>query len=103
MLNELPDPVKIFAPRDVLPSTCYEYYVKFLDGMLRKREKEHKASILQQNLFIVLTSADMLALSRLLSIIHLSVSLSFRYLAGKTQDTPVQKAWLGCSRHVVGY
>ena len=39
MLNELPDPVKIFAPGDVLPSTCYEYYVKFLDGMLRKREK----------------------------------------------------------------
>jgi hypothetical protein len=37
----------------------YEYYVEFLNGMLRRRDKKDKASILQQNLFIILTSAEM--------------------------------------------
>eukprot|EP00956_Cyclotella_meneghiniana_P033421 scaffold95984_cov36-Cyclotella_meneghiniana.AAC.1 len=64
----------------------YEYYVMFLDEMLRKRDADDKASILQQNLFVVLTSLEMLALSRLLSIIHLSISMPFRYLAGKSHQ-----------------
>ena len=64
----------------------YEYYVEFLDEMLRKRDAHDKASILQQNLFVVLTSSEMLALSRLLSIIHLSISMPFRYLAGKSHQ-----------------
>ncbi len=39
----------------------YKYYVEFLDEMLCK--KVGQASILQQNLFVILTSAEMLALS----------------------------------------
>jgi hypothetical protein len=64
----------------------YEYYVEFLDEMLRKKVSNEHASILQQNLFVILTSVEMLALSRLLSIIHLSISMPFRYLAGKTHE-----------------
>eukprot|EP00956_Cyclotella_meneghiniana_P030815 scaffold78775_cov36-Cyclotella_meneghiniana.AAC.2 len=64
----------------------YEYYVEFLDEMLRKRDANEKASILQQNLFVILTSVEMLALSRLLSIIHLSISMPFRFLAGKSHQ-----------------
>eukprot|EP00956_Cyclotella_meneghiniana_P032426 scaffold89181_cov36-Cyclotella_meneghiniana.AAC.1 len=65
----------------------YEYYVEFLDQMLRKRDANEKASILQQNLFVILTSVEMLALSRLLmSIIHLSISMPVRFLAGKSHQ-----------------
>ena len=44
------------------------------------------ASILQQNLFVALTSTEMIALSRLLSIFHISVCMPFRWLAGKTHE-----------------
>ena len=64
----------------------YEYYVEFLDQMLRKRDANEKASILQQNVFVILTSVELLALSRLLSIIHLSISMPVRFLAGKSHQ-----------------
>ena len=44
----------------------YPYYVEFLDSMFRKRKKNEKASIFQHNLFVVLTSSEMIALVRLL-------------------------------------
>ena len=52
----------------------YKYYVEFLDMMLRKTRHSNSnetASILQQNLFVVLTSEEMIALSCLLSILQL--------------------------------
>ena len=52
----------------------YPYYVEFLDMMLRKHRQGNsndKASILQQNLFVALTSEDMIALSCLLVIFHI--------------------------------
>ena len=65
----------------------YPYYVEFLDEALRKkRTKVESTSILRRNLFVVLTSAEMIALSRLLSIIHLAICMPFRWLAGKTHE-----------------
>jgi len=67
----------------------YQYYIEFLDMMLRKTHRgngNEMASILQQNLFVALTSTEMIALSRLLSIFHISVCMPFRWLAGKTHE-----------------
>ena len=64
----------------------YTYYIEFLDQSLRKRNKNDKASILQQNLFVALTSTEMIALVRLLSILHISVCMPIRWLAGKIHD-----------------
>ena len=64
----------------------YPYYLEFLDEQLKKREKGKEASLLQQNLFVVLKSSEMLALTRLMSIFHLSVCMPFRWLAGKTHE-----------------
>ena len=41
-------------------------------------------NILQRNLFVMLTSDEMVAQSRLLGIIHLSCMLPLRWLAGNT-------------------
>ena len=62
----------------------YPYYVEFLDDMLRKPKKE--SSILQMNLFVVLTCMEMIALARLLSILHISICMPFRFLAGKCHE-----------------
>jgi hypothetical protein len=43
-------------------------------------------SILQQNLFVALKSSEMIALARLLSILHLSACIPFCWLAGKTHE-----------------
>ena len=64
----------------------YPYYVEFLDEQLRKKEKNKKVSILQRNIFVALTSSEMIALARLLSILHLSICMPFRFLAGKTHE-----------------
>ncbi len=65
----------------------YPFYVEFLNNQLRKycRSNEN-TSILQQNLFVALTSLEMIALSRLLSILHISVCMLFHWLAGKTHE-----------------
>jgi hypothetical protein len=63
----------------------HQYHVEFLDNMLHKyRRKGNKPSTLQQNLFIALTSCEMITLSCLLSIPHISVCIPLRWLAGKT-------------------
>ncbi len=67
----------------------YKYYVEFLDMMLRKTRRSNSnkmASILQHNLFVVLTSEEMIALSCLLLIMHISVCMPFCWLAGKTHE-----------------
>ena len=58
-----------------------QYCVEFLDEQLRV---PGKGNILQENLFVILSSAEMVALSRLCSIIYLSICLPVRWLAGKT-------------------
>lgn len=45
---------------------------------------EKEASILQRNLFVALTSQEMIALSRFLSIMHIAVCMPIRWLAGCT-------------------
>ena len=71
----------------------YPYYVEFLDRSLRKRNKNDKASILQLNLFVALTSSEMIALVRLLSILHVSVCMPVRWLAGKTHELKEHNQW----------
>ena len=56
------------------------YYVEFLDESLRSKND----NILQENLFIILTSSEMITLSCVFSIIHFSISLPMRWLAGST-------------------
>lgn len=55
--------------------------VEFLDERLRIKDN---ANILQENLFIVLSSLEMIAVSRLFSILHVSIVIPFRWLAGNT-------------------
>jgi hypothetical protein len=65
----------------------YPYYVEFLDEQLRKvKQSNQQASILQQNLFVALTSVEMIALARLLSILHISIFMPFRFIAGKCHE-----------------
>ncbi|KAL7548461.1 hypothetical protein ACHAWF_016400 [Thalassiosira exigua] len=64
----------------------YTYYLEFLGDSLRKKGKNEKPGILQRNLFVILSSAEMISLVRLLSIIHLSVCIPIRWLAGKTHE-----------------
>ena len=66
----------------------YPYYIEFLDMMLRKplRNKNQEASILQQSLFVALSSEEMIAIARLCSIMHISVCMPFRWLAGKAHE-----------------
>ena len=71
----------------------YPYYVEFLDRSLRKRRKTDNASILQQNLFVALISTEMIALVRLLSILHVSVCMPVRWLAGKTHELKEHNEW----------
>ena len=44
----------------------------------------HKDNILQDNLFIVLTSVEMVALCRVMCILHFKVCKPLRWLAGNT-------------------
>ena len=71
----------------------YPYYLEFLDWMLKKTGNNAKASLLQRNLFVVLESVEMIALARLLSIIHISVCMPFHWLAGKTHRLKDYKNW----------
>ena len=50
------------------------YYVEFLDEMLEAAND----NILQENLFCVLTSSEMVALSRVMAIVHFKIALPMR-------------------------
>ena len=56
------------------------YYVEFLDECLRSGND----NILQENLFIVLTSLEMVALCRVMAILHFKICMPLRWLAGNT-------------------
>ena len=64
----------------------WPYYLEFLDEQLRKRKNKGEASILQQNLFCVLKSSEMISLARLLTILHISITMPMRWLAGKSHE-----------------
>lgn len=63
-------------------SIVFRYYVQFLDECLRA----HKDNILQENLFIVLTSMEMIALCRVMAILHFKICMPMRWLAGNTHS-----------------
>ena len=56
-------------------------YKRFLYEALSTPDADN---ILQENLFIILSSVEMTALSRLFAILHYSINLPMRWLAGKT-------------------
>ncbi len=58
------------------------YYVEYLDECLRSGND----NILQENLFIVLTSVEMVALCRIMAIIHFKICMPLRWLAGNTKS-----------------
>ena len=55
------------------------YYLDFLDGCLTANNN----NILQQNLFIVLTSSQMITMSRVYAIFHVAICLPMRFLVSK--------------------
>ena len=57
-----------------------KYWIEFLDKQLRTPGD----NILQENLFIILSSCEMTALARVCTIIHLSICLPTRWLAGNS-------------------
>ena len=57
----------------------FRYYIEFLDECLRGN---NKGNILQENLFIVSTSSEMVALCHSLAILHYTVCMPMRWLAG---------------------
>ena len=60
----------------------HKYWIEFLDQRLRYPGN----NVLQENLFIILSSCEMLALARVCSIIHLSICIPIRWLAGNTHQ-----------------
>ena len=60
----------------------FRYYVEFLDECL----DAHKDNILQTNLYIVLTSMEMIALCRVMAILHFKICMPMRWLAGNTHS-----------------
>ena len=67
-----------------LLSISLRYYVEFLDECL----EAHNDNILQENLFTILTSMEMVALARVMAIIHYKIALTMRWLAGNTHHMP---------------
>ena len=63
---------------------CLEY----ADHLLRMHKV--RDNILLRNLFVLMTSSEMVAMSRLMSIFFLAFGLPLRFLAGKTKD---MKEW----------
>mmetsp|Transcript_13403 Transcript_13403/g.29103 ORF Transcript_13403/g.29103 Transcript_13403/m.29103 type:complete len:910 (+) Transcript_13403:516-3245(+) len=57
-----------------------KYWIEFLDERLRLPGD----NVLQENLFVVLSSLHMVALARVCSILHLAVCLPMRWLAGNS-------------------
>ncbi len=64
----------------------YPYYIEFLDTSLQKPNATDKASVLQQNRFVALKTSELVALSCLLSILHVSVCIPCWWLTGKTHE-----------------
>lgn len=60
------------------------YCVEFLEEMIRFNGKDD--NILVQNQFVLLSSVEMVAVSRLWSIIHFAIIMPMRWLAGKTHE-----------------
>ncbi|KAL7546176.1 hypothetical protein ACHAWF_015185 [Thalassiosira exigua] len=58
-----------------------EYCVEFLAERLAMKDGEN---ILQSNLYTILTSTEMIAVSRFFAIVHLSMFMPFRWLSGQT-------------------
>jgi len=54
--------------------------------LFSQKKRPREASILQQSLFVALSSEEMIALSCLFSIMHVSVCMPFRWLSGKTHE-----------------
>ena len=77
-----------FSEIELLRITLMNFYcmqrgqqIVFLDERLRMNGN---TNILQKNLFIILASKEMIAVSQFFSIIHVSIVIPFRWLSGNT-------------------
>ncbi len=59
------------------------YFLQFLDSRLSSGSGD---SILMKNLFIIFQSVEMIALFRVLAILHVAICIPTRWLADKTQE-----------------
>jgi hypothetical protein len=60
------------------------YFLEFLDWRLSSGRG--RDSILLKNLFLILQSVELIALFRVLAILHVAICIPTRWLAGKTQE-----------------
>ena len=74
------------------------YYLEFLDTCLRSHDA---SNILQENLFCTLSCAEMLAATRVGSIVDLAISQPIRWLAGKTGKLAEQGWTVACMSKAV--
>ena len=72
------------------------YYIEFLDECLRA----HKDNILQENLFIVLTSVEMVDLCQVMAILFFKIIMPLHWLAGNTHY--LQQCGINWSVHSIG-
>lgn len=68
-----------------------ELYCDYLDDRLSDRTTDK--STLQQTLWAMLSSLEIAAVTRLLSILHLSMTLPLRWLSGNTHDLAEYDGW----------
>ncbi|KAL7553861.1 hypothetical protein ACHAWF_017485 [Thalassiosira exigua] len=66
-----------------------EYCIEFLDERPMMKNGDN---ILQKNLFTILTSVEIIAVSMFFSIAHLALFMPFRWLAGNTHK-PAERNW----------
>ena len=59
------------------------YNVDFLNEKLTLKNHDN---ILEENLFTVLVSSEMIAVARFWAIVHVSIVMPVRWLAGKTHE-----------------
>ena len=57
-----------------------------LSTWMKPYAKKKNDNILQQNLFIILSSVEMTAVTRFFAILHLAICMPFRWLTGKTHQ-----------------
>ena len=72
----------------IMEGTCAVYYNRWLyiDYLIEMSKSTDSESLLLENLFIMLSSLDMIALTWTCAIVHFAFILPMRWLAGKTHE-----------------
>ena len=72
----------------IMEGACAVYYNRWLyiDYLIEMSKSADSESLLLENLFIMLSSLEMIALTRSCAIVHFALILPMRWLAGKTHE-----------------